>query len=75
MAVTSRQLLVLLLLVACLQAGVIMAARPMPEEEHWWWRKNGVGLLLQSLPQGPVTPSGASGCTHNPNNPKGSCPH
>ncbi|PKA61318.1 hypothetical protein AXF42_Ash006215 [Apostasia shenzhenica] len=33
-----------------------------------------MGILLQSLPKGPTTPQGPSGCTHNPNNHGGICP-
>lgn len=32
-------------------------------------------LVLQSLPRGPVPPSGASGCTHIPNTGGPSCPN
>ncbi|URD97315.1 hypothetical protein MUK42_33935 [Musa troglodytarum] len=68
MAMASRQLLLVLLLVAA--TAPLMAARPM--QEDGWWKNGG---LLESLPQGREPPSGPSGCTHNPKNHGGKCPH
>ncbi|KAG0458374.1 hypothetical protein HPP92_023531 [Vanilla planifolia] len=61
-----------------------MGGRPLMEVKGEYWtdwlpefkqgRSSG-GLLLQSLPKGPTTPSGPSGCTHNPGNHGGICPN
>lgn len=73
-------LVILLMSAASLQpwqgqsVGVVVAARPVKGEERRWRVEQG-GLLLQSLPQGPVPPSGPSGCTHDPNIKGGVCHH
>ncbi|KAH7655907.1 hypothetical protein IHE45_18G043900 [Dioscorea alata] len=67
---SSCQLLILILVVSSM--GGLTTARPMRGE--WWTWPEELGLLLESLPKGPVTPSGPSGCTNNPNNNGGSCP-
>ncbi|PKU59957.1 hypothetical protein MA16_Dca028442 [Dendrobium catenatum] len=56
-----------------------MAARPLEEVDSWWMDQednNNIinGFLLQILPKGQTTPSGPSGCTHNPDNHGGICP-
>ena len=62
---------VLLLILVVSSFCSVNSARPL---EDIWWPEEVEGLLLESLPKGPVNPSGPSGCTHNPNNPRGHCP-
>ncbi|KAK9146434.1 hypothetical protein Sjap_006337 [Stephania japonica] len=54
------------------------AGRPLHEEKHNWAMKkrNGgvVDLVIESLPRGPVPPSGPSGCTYIPGRGGPRCP-
>ncbi|PKU78196.1 hypothetical protein MA16_Dca012316 [Dendrobium catenatum] len=58
----------------------LIAARPLEEEAYSWCmdqqgNSNIIsGLMLQFLSKGQTTPSGPSGCTHNPINHGGTCP-
>ncbi|XVF80925.1 hypothetical protein PTKIN_Ptkin15bG0114400 [Pterospermum kingtungense] len=61
-----RTLLVLSLLVASIQLG---AMRPL-DGEHWLVKDK---LVLQSLPRGPVPPSGHNPCTNIPGRETGIC--
>ncbi|KAG0469933.1 hypothetical protein HPP92_016633 [Vanilla planifolia] len=69
---SKARIFLMVLIVSGLYAPLPPAsARPFLSRD--WWTQEW-SILMGSLPKGTETPSGASGCTSNPNNHGGLCP-
>ena len=66
--------LVVLMLVLVISSQAVSATRPMKGYHPVSFHGGHVGALDEILGKGPITPSGPTGCTKDPNNHGGNCP-